>query len=459
MMPPLTGPVLTAAEMRAAEAAAIAQGASVNQLMDRAGSALAEAVWRFGGGQPVLILCGPGNNGGDGYRAAQRLKARGLDVRVAAPAPPATDVAKRAALTWGGAVAPFASAAAAPVLLDCLFGTGLSRPLEAEVKAVLQRLRAEARFVIAADLPSGVGSDDGSDLGAIPADLTLALGALKPAHVLQPAAALCGHVRCADIGVSAQSGARVIVRPQLPFPNAADHKYRRGLVTVIAGEMAGAAGLCASAVARSGAGYVVLAGDGPYPGLPLAIVPRTVEAALAEGRMKALVIGPGLGRSTAARDLVARVLALPVPLVLDADALHLLTPEDLLGRAAPTLLTPHEGEFAALFGALPGSKLDRARVAAAACGAVVLLKGADSVIAAPDGQARLSAGASPWLATAGTGDVLAGVAAAMLARGLGALDAAEAAVWLHGRAAALAGPGLIADDLLAALPAALVAAR
>jgi hydroxyethylthiazole kinase-like uncharacterized protein yjeF len=460
MLPPLTGPVLTAAEMRAAEAHAMANGISVDTLMARAGLALAEAVWRFGGGRPVLILCGPGNNGGDGYVAARILRDRGLSARVAALAPPQTDVARRAAAQWAGDVQSLADADPAPVLLDCLFGTGLTRPLDTVVADRLAALATAARCIIAADLPSGVGSDDGACLGASPAQVTLALGTLKPAHVLQPAAALCGYVMCADIGLAPTTSlAHVIARPCLPQPGPQDHKYRRGLVTVVAGAMPGAAKLCAAAAARSGAGYVVLAGAQDEGGLPLSIVHRDYEAARNDPRVSALVIGPGLGRGETARALLNDALARDVPLVLDADALHLVDQAALSRRQAPTLLTPHDGEFAALVGAGTGSKIDRTRQAAQNLGCTLIFKGADSVVASPDGRVGVSAGASAWLATAGTGDVLAGIAATLLAQGMDVHAAAEAALWLHARAAQIAGAGLIADDLLAALPKARGQAR
>ncbi len=457
MMPPLTGFILTAAEMRAAEAATMASGVSVDALMARAGAAISEAVWRFGGGQPTLILCGPGNNGGDGYVAAALLKERGLDVRVAALGEPKTDVARRARAAWSGSVETLDKAAPAPVLLDAVFGTGLDRPLDAGLAGQLARLRQQADFVLAADVPSGVGSDDGADFGAISAHVTIALGALKPAHLLHPSAGLCGHIICADIGIAAQSALSVVARPRLTRPTAADHKYTRGLVTVIAGEMGGAAALAATAAARSGAGYVVLAGAqfGTFAQIPLSIVHRSIDAALADSRTGALVIGPGLGRSDAARALLDRVLATDIPLVLDADALHLITPDQLTSRAAPCVLTPHKGEFQAAFGTLSGSKVDRARQAASLCGATVVLKGADTVLAGSDGRVALAAHLPSWLASAGTGDVLAGIVGAMLARGLDGFSAAQAAIWLHGRAAQIAGPWLIADGLCAALPQAL----
>ena len=456
MKPPI-GPVLTAAETRAAEQVAMAAGVSVDTLMERAGLALARAVWRFGGGRSTLILCGPGNNGGDGYVAARLLQSWGVTVRLAALLPPATDVAKRAAAQWSGKVESLAGVDTAPILVDAIFGTGLSRALDADLIATLKRLRAAARLVVAADVPSGVETDSGAHLGAIPVDVTVAFGALKPAHLLQPAASLCGHIVSADIGLAAESTRQVMARPVLTAPSAADHKYTRGLVTILSGDMKGAARLVASAAVRSGAGYVVLAGDPEATGIPLSIVHRSPDTALADARVSAIIVGPGLGRTGAAEASVMQALQTGKPVVLDADALHLIRPGQIARHTAPVILTPHKGEFEAMFGKLPGIKIDQALAAAAASGATVIFKGADTVVASPDGRVGLSAQSSPWLSSAGTGDVLAGIAGAMLARGLHAHEAACAAVWLHNRAAHLAGPALIADDLCQRLPEALAA--
>jgi hydroxyethylthiazole kinase-like uncharacterized protein yjeF len=221
--------------------------------------------------------------------------------------------------------------------------------------------------------------------------------------------------------------------------------------------MKGAARLVASAAARSGAGYVVLAGDADATGIPLSIVRRSAGDALADARTSAIIVGPGLGRTDAAEALVMQALQTGTPIILDADALHLIRPGQIARHTAPVILTPHKGEFEAMFGALPGTKVDQALAAAAASGATVIFKGADTIVASPDGRVGFAAGASPWLSSAGTGDVLAGIAAAMLARGLDPHVAACAAVWLHNRAAHLAGPALLADDLCAHLPNALAA--
>jgi hydroxyethylthiazole kinase-like uncharacterized protein yjeF len=446
-MIPVSGCVLTAAQMRDAEAAS---GVSLQKLMGRAGCALAEAVWRFGSGQRTLILCGPGNNGGDGYIAARLLAAWGIDVSIAASGLPKTELAIAARAAWDGLVENLADARPAPVLVDALFGTGLTRKLPAEIAKPLYKLANAAEIVIAADLPSGVGTDDGCDYGAARADITLAFAAAKPAHLLQPAAPFCGKVRIADIGVECVTNVSVLVRPHLAQPGPTDHKYTRGMVVIVGGIMPGAAALSAIAAARSGAGYVV--GIGLTGDLPHAIVRRDhdeLAKTLDDPRVGAVVIGPGLGRDARAGELVGFAIASPHPLILDGGA---LLPNVVNGRPAPTILSPHAGEFTRMFGDSGGSKLDRTRAAADRCRATIIFKGADTVIASPGGRVTLCPPANAWLSTAGTGDVLAGIAGAMLARGLAPHDAACAAVWLHSEAARLAGAGMIADDLLTQLP-------
>ena len=451
-------PILTAAEMLAAERSAMAQGETVETLMDRAGRAVAEAVWRFGGGRPVLILCGPGNNGGDGYVAARYLAKRGVDVRVAAFGLPGTDASRAAREAWAGPVEALEDADDAPVLVDALFGTGLARPLGDTLVKNLARLTKRRPFTVAVDVPSGVGSDDGVNLGAVPAHLTLALGALKPAHVLQPAAALCGIVKVADIGVTAVSKVLLLTRPHIQQPDPESHKYRRGLVGIIGGEMPGAGALSASAAIRI-AGYVLVSGmDGMA--LPHAVVHRPCEAILEDRRVGALLVGPGLGRGPEARQRLDQILEKSCPIVLDADALMLLGSDDfpeMKRRMSPIVMTPHAGEFAALFGDLSGSKIDRACAAAKISGSVIVFKGPDTVIACPDGRARVAQSGPGWLATPGTGDVLAGIVAALLASGRTPYDSASAAVWLHAEAARLAGPALIADEIPFHIPAAVAA--
>lgn len=451
--------ILTAEEMRAAEAEAIAAGTPVDTLMERAGIAAAEAIRRFAGPMPALILCGPGNNGGDGYVIARALREQGLEVRVAALADPASAAARGARARWDGPVQSLAEAEPAPLLVDSLFGTGLGRPLDEATAEVLCRLGGEAKVRVAIDLPSGVSSDDGAILSPVPDyDLTITFATLKPSHLLQPAARHMGRIVVADIGIDAASTLEEIGRPGLHAPGPDDHKYRRGYVAVIGGEMPGAAALAAAGALRAGAGYVRLSADQPQAGIPKAIVQcgSNARALLSDDRVGALAIGPGLGRSEKEGDLLAMALASNIPLVLDADALTRIGemgPEALHVAAVTPILTPHGGEFTRLFGPLTGSKVEQARRAAAEARAVIVFKGSDTVVAAPDGRAAIFTPSSR-LATAGTGDVLTGVIAAMRARGLDAFDAACAGVWLHAQAAELAGEGLIADDLLDHLPAA-----
>jgi len=439
--------------MRAAEARTIAAGVPAATLMQRAGSAVGEAAWRFGGGRDVLVLCGPGNNGGDGYVAAQWLAARGARVRVAASAPVRGEPAAAAAAGWHGPVEALDGARPGRIVIDGLFGIGLSRPLDTGVAKALQRLVGAADLAIAVDLPSGLASDAATPLAMVPDfDITLALGALKPAHVLHPAARQCGQVLLIDIGIVVESGTRMLESPALRVPSAADHKYSRGMVAVVSGSMPGAARLAARAAFGGGAGYVLLLGDGIDDGPDAIVRQRYAAAALDDHRIGALVIGPGLGRDTAARERLDHALASDKPLVIDGDALRLIDPDLLAQRPAPYVLTPHQGEFDALFGTSGGNAIDRALAASARCRGIVLLKGATTLIAAPDGRVAVAAGGNPWLSTAGTGDVLAGAIAAMLSRMPDRpFDAAGAGVWLHREAAhALAGP-FLADDLAAAL--------
>ncbi|WP_367280027.1 NAD(P)H-hydrate dehydratase [Sphingomonas sp. LHG3406-1] len=437
-------PILTAAAMRAAEQAA---SCGLAELMERAGHSLADAALRFSGGLPTLILCGPGNNGGDGYVAGRYLAERGVPVSIASLAKPASDLARGARAQWKGPVGALADAQPAPLLIDCLFGTGLKRGLEASVCETLSDLAAASNLAIAADLPSGVEADSGSLLSPVPAfDLTLALGALKPAHRLMPAMPSMGRLVLADIGIAATSDWHEIGEPALPAIAPDAHKYSRGLVHALAGAMPGAIALAATAAARSGAGYVRVSTSKPIDGLPLAVV-QTGDAQLGDPRIGCILVGPGLGDLP---QLLTLALTSRAPKVIDADAIRLVgEPERLKGQDA--VITPHAGEFGALFGDGPGSKAEQALAAARASGAVVVYKGPDTLVAAPDGRLGFAPPAPAWLATAGTGDVLAGMIAAFRARGMPPFEAACAAVWLHGRAAERAGPGMTADGLLDAL--------
>ena len=452
----MTGrPILTADATRAAETAAIAGGTSVETLMERAGEALAEAVWHYAGNRPVLVACGPGNNGGDGYVAARHLRRRGVAVRVAALGDPASEAAQWAHKEWGGWVEDLAEAEPSAVLVDCLFGTGLKRLLDEAVAARLNELADRCPIRIACDLPSGIEADTGAILSPVPVfDVTVTFGALKPAHRLMPAMAKMGRVVLADIGIQAGTQWHEMGRPRLPELPADAHKYSRGLVHALAGKMPGAIALAAKAAALAGAGYVRVSTSRSIDNLPSAIV-QTDTATLADERIGCVLVGPGMGDIP---QILTLALTSKAPVVIDADAIGQVgEPGRLKGQDA--VITPHEGEFVRLFGELEGSKAERALAAAETSGAVVVYKGPDTLVAAPDGRLGFAPPAPAWLASAGTGDVLAGMIAAFRARGMGGFEAASAAVWLHGRAAEIAGPGMIADDLGEAIGPALALCR
>lgn len=451
--------------MRAAEAALIAGGTSAQELMETAGRALGEWARRLGAGRPVTVLCGPGNNGGDGYVAARHLMEHGVRVTVIAAREPTTPEAMTARALYKAEVQTPGAFPRGAVLLDCLFGSGLSRPLPDDLFFLLTGLAEQHGLRIAADLPSGIEADSGAVLNAgLPAfDLTVALGAWKHAHYAMPAAPLMGALRLVDIGVAAVPGAsRVLGQPRITAPAADAHKYRRGLLAVVAGAMPGAALLSAEAAQRSGAGYVKLLAAERPEGIPPALVCDVNDlSALADPRIAAILVGPGLGRDATAAVRLDAALAADRPVVIDADALTLLGPAS--PGTAPRVLTPHEGEMAALeasFGlSATGTRRARAVALAEAAGAVVLLKGPDSLIAAPGGDVTVSPRATAWLSVAGSGDVLAGIIASRLAVHGDALLAAQEGLWLHGEAARRCGPAFTAGDLAAATGYALSAAH
>lgn len=445
-------PILTAKAMRDAEQVAIETGTSVEQLMERAGASLAEAAYRFAGPLPALILSGPGNNGGDGYVVARHLAGRGMQVRVAALAEPKSAAAIWARGQWNGDVEPLsADTKGAPLVIDALFGTGLTRGLDDNVSLLLSELVHEAVVSVACDLPSGVETDSGALLSPVHAyDLTVTFGALKPAHLLEPAMHECGRIVLADIGIAASDEWHEIGSPRLPALQPDGNKYTRGLVHALAGKMPGAIALSAKAAARSGAGYVRVSTSRNIDGLPAAIV-QADTAQVNDERIGCLLVGPGMGDIP---QVLTLALTSKAPKVVDADGItHLGDPERLQGQDA--IITPHEGEFGRLFGKIAGNKPERALEAARRSGAVVVYKGADTLVADPDGRLGFAPPAPAWLATAGTGDVLSGVIAALRAQGLTPFEAACAGVWLHSRAAEIAGPAMIADDLVAAIPKAI----
>ena len=449
---PSSSQILTVAQMRSAEQALIDAGTSVDALMQTAGRGAAEYVWRMAAHRVVTVLCGPGNNGGDGYVIAEAIRERGGAVCVIAATEPKTAAAGKARSLFQGDLRPREAVVHGDVLVDCLYGSGLTRGLAADDLALLRRLAAGHGRRIAVDVPSGVECDAGWDFGGdLPEyDLTIALGAWKFAHFLMPAAARTEALRLVGIGVAPVSGAgQMLTAPHFTAPDANAHKYRRGLVGVVTGEMPGAAVLAGVAAQGAGAGYVKLIGE------HICHVPIDMVAQAGfDPRASALLVGPGLGRGDAARGLLAAALAEGKPVVVDADGLMLLAPR----MAGPTVVTPHDGELAALdhsFGLSPdASKVARAKALARAGGFVVVAKGPDTVIAAPDGRLVCAPRATSWLAAAGTGDVLAGCVASRLAAGSEAFVAACEAVWLHGAAAQLCGPVFTAGQLAKAIPAA-----
>lgn len=473
--------LLTPAEMAGADRAAIASGVPGIALMEAAGRAVAEAVMERWPRRPVAVLCGPGNNGGDGFVAARHLAASGWPVRLGllgARDRLIGDAAHHAAL-WTGAVEPLSPAFldGAELAVDALFGAGLARPLDGAAKAIVDSLAARAIPSVAVDVPSGLDGATGAVRGAAArAALTITFFRKKPGHLLLPGRVLCGTLVLAAIGIPDRALDAIQPRtrengPALwldayPWPAIDGHKYRRGHALVWGGAvMTGAARLAARAAARIGAGLVTVAApEAVWPiyavSLTGIIVHKLTDAAafaelLGDPRRNAIVIGPGGGTTEATRDAVLAALATRRAVVLDADGLTLFAdqPDALFAAiAGPAVLTPHEGEFARLFGELAGDKLARARAAAARSGAVVLLKGADTVIAAPDGRAIVNANAPPELGTAGSGDVLSGMIGGLLAQGLDPFPAAAAAAWVHGEAARAFGPGLVAEDIIEILP-------
>ncbi len=457
--------VLTAAQMRAAEQALFDAGTSVSDLMETAAGGAAEWIRRVAAGRSVTVLCGPGNNGGDGYVIARRLREAGNAVTVIAPLDPATDAAKEARRRWDGPVST-TGGAQGDVFVDGLFGSGLTRPLVAEHALLLRDLAARHRYRVAVDVPSGIASDSGAVLNErLPAfDLTLALGAWKFAHWGLPGRELMGQMRLVPIGIAAVEGAaQQVERPRIAAPATDSHKYRRGLLGIIGGAMPGASLLSAAAAQRAGAGYVKLLTRHADPRTPPDVVTDTapLAEALADPRFKAVLVGPGLGRDDAAKAMLAEALRLAPALVIDADALMLLGPA-LLPEGKPILATPHDGELETLcrsFGVIATGRRERALALAKASGMVVLAKGPDSIVAAPDGRCALGTPAPSWLSVAGTGDVLAGIAASRMATGADPFAAACEALWLHGEAARRSGaaftPSQLAERVSEALAACL----
>ena len=482
--------LLTCSQMAAADSLAIAGGTPGAELMEAAGAAIAGAVVERYRRQPVVVLCGPGNNGGDGFVAARRLQAAGWSVRLGllGPLEALKGDAAKAARKWVRPVETLSPTLldGQPIVIDALFGAGLSRPLDGAAAEIIERVKISAASVVAVDVPSGLHGDTGELLGcAAKADATVTFFRPKPGHFSLEGRRLCGELLVADIGIAAS--ALSTIQPSL-WQNApllwsslmrrdgfADHKYLRGHLTVLGGATAtGAARLAVLAARRTGAGLVTIAAprdamaiyQGAEPG-NLVVECDGDEAfgrLLEDERRNAVLIGPGSGDNDRTRRATLGALAARRSVVLDADALTVFAarPDDLFEAIkGAVLFTPHAGEFRRLFPDLadvPG-KVERARQAARRSGAVVLLKGPDTVIAAPDGRAVINVHAPSSLATAGSGDVLAGIAGGLMAQGMAPLAAGAAAAWIHGECGYRFGKaGLIAEDLVNSLPDALEAA-
>lgn len=480
MTPQNAEPLLSVRQMYAADAHAVAHGVSGEVLMEAAGRGAARAIMDRWAAMPCVILCGPGNNGGDGYVIARHLSDAGWPVRVAALGNQeklkgdAATMARR----WDGPVEPLHAdcLGGAKLVVDALFGAGLTRALDG-IPAELAEA-AKGRIVVAVDVPSGVSGDSGLAEGAsFDADLTVTFHLRKPGHLLMPGRMRAGEVVVIDIGIPATAAEEIVSRcwvngpelwrPCLPVPSAQGHKFGRGHALVVGGGMlsSGAARLSAVSALRAGAGLVtavpprsaamVYANHLTAVMLQPADTPLDWAALLDDPRRNAVLIGPGNGVNARTRAFALAALDRDRATVLDADAITVFAddPKALFRRiTAPCIMTPHAGEFARLFN-VSGDKLEDARAAARSSGATIVSKGPDTVIAAPDGRAAINCNAPPDLATAGSGDVLAGIAVGLLAQDVPPFEAACMAVWLHGAAATVAGPGLIAEDLAPSLPA------
>ncbi|MEO8812253.1 MAG: NAD(P)H-hydrate dehydratase [Caulobacteraceae bacterium] len=469
--------ILTVAQMASADRAAIEAGTSGLVLMERAGAAVADAIAaRFPVGAAV-VLAGPGNNGGDGYVVARRLRAAGWAVRVEALAPPRTADARAAAAGWDGETAPLVAREPADgaIVVDALFGVGLDRPLGGELVRLARALDRAGTPVVAVDVPSGVSGDAGKPLDAVSfrADLTVTFHRKKPVHVLQPGRSLCGELIVADIGLGETTANLHENTPELwlglyPWPGVAAYKQTRGRLIVVSGEAwsTGAARLASRAGLRIGAGLVTVLS--PLDALMVnathleAIMLRPFdteqELAAAASNAEAVVIGPAAGVTEATLCNVLALARAGAALVVDADALSVFRddPDELFSALdRDDVLTPHAGEFERIFPGLLKSAPERitaARTAAARAQAVVLLKGPDTVVAAPDGRAAVNVNGSPWLATAGSGDVLAGLIGGLIAQGMESFEAACAGAWIHAACADHFGAGLVSEDLPGLVP-------
>ncbi len=489
MKTPFSHMLLTVDEMGEADQRTIADGCPGILLMERAGAGVAEAVKRLKAPPArVLVVCGPGNNGGDGFVAARLLQEGGYSVRLAlvGELTALKGDAAIAAATWSGGMVPASevNAGEVDIIIDALFGAGLVRALDGVAAQMVKRINASDKPVISVDVPSGVFGDSGQVAGvAVQATRTVTFAARKPAHLLLPGAALCGAVEVVDIGITEETlkavhGGVFANGPEVwgaVFPRllATSHKYTRGHALVLSGGAirGGAARLAARGALRVGAGLVTIAAPPEALSVHAAHLnaimlqgmdgARGLESLLADRRINTVVLGPALGVGAQTRALTATALAAQRSVVIDADAITsfagMVDDLAILTRLSRAVLTPHDGEFARLFSGKNdvlklNSKPERVRAAAALLGCVVLLKGPDTIIAAPDGRVVINDNGTPLLATAGSGDVLAGIIGGLIAQGMPVFEAACAGVWLHAEAAREFGPGLIAEDLPEMLP-------
>ncbi len=485
--------LLTVEEMYMADRLSIAGGIAGIELMENAGRRVCDEIFaRWPGAGLVLVLCGPGNNGGDGFVIARVLKERGYEVRLAllGPVSKLRGDARDMAARWNGDTLDpeTCSFEGVDLIVDAIFGAGLARNIDGKAGQIVHEINSSAAAVVAVDLPSGISGETGQVLGvAVEADLTVTFFRKKPGHLLVPGGDFCGEVIAVDIGIPEPVLERICPKifengPKVwahSFPEVArsTHKYKRGHTVVLSGGVSstGAARLAARAALRVGAGVVTIACPGDallvVAGHETSVMVRKIadsedfENLLTDARITSVLLGPGNGVGDTTRARVLAALSSKAGLVLDADALTSFEeqPEELFEAienrdANSVVLTPHEGEFSRLFKRVGAEsleidskdcvpRLERARMAARMSRAVVVLKGPDTIIAAPDGRAVINANAPPWLASAGSGDVLSGLASGLLGQGMTAFESAAASVWIHGAAGAVFGRGLIAEDL------------
>lgn len=463
--------LFSVAEMYESDRLTIKSGISGIQLMESAGSAIVREIRKRWSPRKTIVLCGPGNNGGDGFVVARLLSQRGWSVRVLLLGDRAKlkGDAKTNSDLWPYDIHTLSPKGieGAQLIVDAVFGAGLTRDVDGVIAKTLKAVEKKNIPVVAVDTPSGIHGDTGQVMGrSLPADVTVTFARAKTGHYLMPGRAYCGKLVVADIGIPDHVIEKINPKALLndpkdlfPWPDLNAHKYNRGHGVIIGGQkMTGATRLAAACARRVGAGLVTISAHGTASLIYRQAEPGNIvstdaiETHLTDPRKNAFLMGPGLGITDENKSLLKQILKSNKDLVLDADALTMLADHNWKKRAKQTLLTPHEGEFARIFPKISGSKLEKARLGAKKSNCVVLLKGPDTVIAAPDGRASINATGTPWLATAGSGDGLAGICLGLMAQGLDGYDAARLGVWLHGMCAEQFGEGFIAEDIVTILP-------